>query len=117
MYEPRSRVVHIRHGSGTFESARKLMEDHRDVFVDRWVERLVARPRLVEVVQKPSQMVAARDADALDRILVIDDRVPHTDRGSGDPRMSHLLGELAALWPAAQDHARGDRGAGGRALR
>ncbi len=102
MYDPRSRVVHIRHGSGTFESARKLMEDHREIFVDRWVERLVRRPRLVEVAQKPNQMVAARDADALDRILVIDDRVPHTDRGSGDPRMSHLLGELAALWPAAR---------------
>ena len=102
MYEPRSRVVHIRHGSGTSESARKLMEDHRDVFMERWVERLVERPRLVEVVQEPRQMVAARDADALDRILVIDDRVPHTDRGSGDPRMSHLLGELATLWPSAR---------------
>ena len=102
MYEPRSRVVHIRHGSGSSESARKLMEDHRDVFMERWVERLLERPRLVEVVQEPRQMVAARDADALDRILVIDDRVPHTDRGSGDPRMSHLLGELATLWPSAR---------------
>lgn len=101
-FEPRARVVHVRHGSGSSESARKLMEKHRDVFVERWNERLVQRPRLVEVAQKPNQMVAARDADALDRLLVIDDRVPHTDRGSGDPRMSHLLGELATLWPAAR---------------
>jgi O-antigen biosynthesis protein len=102
IFDPRSRVVHVRHGSGTSESARKLMEEHRDLFVERWGERLTQRPRLVEVAQKPSQMLAARDAEALDRFLVIDDRVPHTDRGSGDPRMSHLLGELAALWPSAR---------------
>ena len=102
IYEPRSRVVHVRHGSGTSEGARKLMEEHRDRFVERWGERLARRPRLVEVAQKPNQMLAARDAEALDRILVIDDRVPFTDRGSGDPRMAALLGELAALWPAAR---------------
>jgi glycosyltransferase involved in cell wall biosynthesis len=78
------------------------MEGHRDVFVERWAERLVLRPRLLEVAQEPRQMLAARDADALDRILVIDDRVPFTDRGSGDPRMSRLLHELAALWPSAR---------------
>ena len=102
IFEPRSRVVHIRHGSGTSGAARKLMEEHRDLFVERWGERLTRRPRLVEVAQKPHQMLAARDAEALDRILVIDDRVPYTDRGSGDPRMAALLGELAALWPAAR---------------
>ena len=102
VFEPRSRVVHMRHGSGTSESARKLMEEHRDLFVERWGERLIRRPRLVEVAQKPNQMLAARDAEALDRILVIDDRVPFTDRGSGDPRMSALLRELAVLWPAAR---------------
>ncbi len=102
IYEPRSRVVHVLHGSGDPERARLLMESHRDVFVERWGERLAQRPRLVEVAQEPRQMLAARDADALDRILVIDDRVPFTDRGSGDPRMATLLRELAALWPSAR---------------
>jgi GT2 family glycosyltransferase len=102
IYEPRSQVVHLRHGSGTSESARKLMERHRDLFLRRWAPRLTQRPRLVEVAQKPHQMIAARDADALDRFLVIDDRVPYTDRGSGDPRMFALLRELAALWPSAR---------------
>jgi GT2 family glycosyltransferase len=102
IFEPRSRVVHVQHGSSDPERARLLMEGHRDVFVERWGERLVRRPRLVEVAQEPRQMLAARDADALDRILVIDDRVPFTDRGSGDPRMARLLGELAALWPSAR---------------
>ena len=102
MYEPRSRVVHLLHGSGTSQSARETMERHRGLFVDRWGERLSQRPRIVQAATEPSQMVTARDADALDRFLVIDDRVPYTDRGSGDPRMARLLGELAALWPSAR---------------
>jgi GT2 family glycosyltransferase len=102
IYEPRSRVVHIRHGSGTSESARKTMERHRGLFADRWGERLARRPHVIEAAQEPSQMLAARDAEALDRFLVIDDRVPYTDRGSGDPRMARLLAELAALWPSAR---------------
>jgi len=102
IYQPRSRVVHVQHGSGTSESARQTMERHRGLFVDRWGERLAQRPRVVEAATKPSEMLVARDAEALDRFLVIDDRVPFTDRGSGDPRMAALLGELAALWPSAR---------------
>jgi hypothetical protein len=30
---------------------------------------------------------------------MFDDRVPHVDRGSGDPRMAKLLLEAASLWP------------------
>ena len=102
IYEPRSRVVHLRHGSGTSKSARELMQGNRELFIRRWGERLTSRPRLVEGAQKPHQMLAARDAEALDRFLIIDDRVPYTDRGSGDPRMFALLSELAALWPSAR---------------
>jgi O-antigen biosynthesis protein len=102
IYQPRSRVVHVQHGSSTSESARQTMERHRGLFVDRWGERLAQRPRVVEAATKPSEMLAARDAEALDRFLVIDDRIPFTDRGSGDPRMAALLGELAALWPSAR---------------
>jgi len=102
IYEPRSRVVHLMHGSGTSESARQTMERHRGLFVERWGERLARRPRVIHAATEQGQMLAARDAEALDRFLVIDDRVPFTDRGSGDPRMARLLGELAALWPSAR---------------
>jgi GT2 family glycosyltransferase len=102
IYEPRSRVIHVRFGSGSAESARNLMEQNRHRFVEKWNERLALRPRLLEVPQSPHQMLAARDADALERFLVIDDRVPFHDRGSGDPRMAQLLAELAALWPSAR---------------
>ena len=102
IYEPRSRIMHIRFASGSFESAYALMDRNRHRFVDRWGERLAQRPRLLEVAQQRHQMLAARDAEALERFLVIDDRVPFHDRGSGDPRMSQLLHELAALWPSAR---------------
>src|ERR1043166_8189777 len=90
------------HGSGTSESARETMERNRGAFVDRWGERLARRPRVVQAASEPGQMLAARDSEALERILVIDDRVPFADRGSGDPRMARMLGELAALWPSAR---------------
>jgi glycosyltransferase involved in cell wall biosynthesis len=102
MYEPRSRVVHIRHGSGDSQAARELMMKNRHVFYSRWAKRLIERPRLLEVASKPRRLLAARDAEALDRILVIDDRVPYYDRGSGDPRMFRLLVDLAVLWPEAR---------------
>jgi O-antigen biosynthesis protein len=99
VYEPNSRVVHLRHGSSTPGSARALMHQNRITFLDRWGSRLAERPNVFDLSGDPRRIVAARDAEALDRILVIEDRVPHVDRGSGDPRMAKLLLELAALWP------------------
>jgi O-antigen biosynthesis protein len=99
IYEPRSRVVHVRSATATSQRARRMVEQNRSVFFERWSDRLSARPRLRELPTHPERLVAARDAEALDRILVIDDRVPHFDRGSGDTRMSKMLADLAALWP------------------
>jgi O-antigen biosynthesis protein len=102
MYEPRSRVVHERHGSGTSDQARKRMEVNRAIFYRRWSERLARRPNLVELPTNSPRLVSARDAEVVDRILVLDDRVPFHDRGSGDPRMAKMLHELAELWPSAR---------------
>ena len=102
MYEPRSRVVHERHGSGTSDQARQRMEANRAVFYRRWSERLSRRPNFVELPRSATRLVAARDAEVVDRILVLDDRVPFHDRGSGDPRMAKMLQELIELWPDAR---------------
>jgi O-antigen biosynthesis protein len=102
IYEPRSRVVHERHGSGTSDLARQRMQTNRQIFYARWTEQLAQRPRLLEVANSRRRRIAARDVDALDRVLVFDDRVPFRDRGSGDPRMYKLLEQLAELWPAAR---------------
>jgi GT2 family glycosyltransferase len=102
MYEPRSKVVHERHGSGTSVQARRRMEANRAVFYRRWSERLSRRPNLVELPTNPPRLISARDAEVVDRILVLDDRVPFHDRGSGDPRMAKMLHELVELWPSAR---------------
>jgi GT2 family glycosyltransferase len=102
MYEPRSRVEHERHGSGTSVQARRRMETNRALFYRRWSERLSRRPNLVELPASPPRLIAARDAEVVDRILVLDDRVPFHDRGSGDPRMAKMLHELVELWPDAR---------------
>jgi GT2 family glycosyltransferase len=102
VYEPRSRVVHELHGSGSSLQARLQMEANRAIFFERWSERLARRPRLIELPAKPSRFVAARDAEVADRILVLDDRVPYHDRGSGDPRMAKMLTDLVELWPDAR---------------
>jgi O-antigen biosynthesis protein len=100
VYEPRSRVVHIRGGSS--HQANALMVATRHVFSNRWRERLDQRRPLRNAASDPRLRLAARDAENLDRILVVDDRVPHHDRGSGDPRMAKLLAEAADLWPKAR---------------
>jgi GT2 family glycosyltransferase len=102
VYEPRSRVVHELHGSGGSLQARRQMEANRAIFFERWSKRLARRPNLIELARHSSRLVAARDAEIADRILVIDDRVPHHDRGSGDPRMAKMLYELVELWPDAR---------------
>jgi GT2 family glycosyltransferase len=100
VYEPRSRVVHLRGGAS--HHANALMVANRRVFSDRWRERLERRRPLRNAASDPRLRLAARDAENLDRILVVDDRVPHHDRGSGDPRMAKLLAEVADLWPRAR---------------
>ena len=44
-------------------------------------------------------LVELRDGHTAARLLIVDDRVPHVDRGGGDPRMHRLLMELATSWP------------------
>ncbi|MEK6274696.1 MAG: glycosyltransferase [Actinomycetota bacterium] len=102
IYEPRSRVVHERHGSGSSDQARRRMETNRAVFYRRWSGRLSLRPNLVDLPTSSPRLIAARDAEVVDRILVMDDRVPFHDRGSGDPRMAKMLHELVELWPDAR---------------
>ena len=100
VFEPRSHVMHLR-GGGSLQ-AQTLMTANRRIFADRWRVRLDRRRPLRADPRDPRLRLAARDAEAFDRILVIDDRVPHHDRGSGDPRMAKLLAEMVRLWPDAR---------------
>ncbi|HEY7562781.1 MAG TPA: glycosyltransferase [Gaiellaceae bacterium] len=100
VYEPDSRVVHLRGGSTP--RARRLTWMNRRIFLERWRDRLELRKPLRADQDNPRMHPAHRDAEQLERILVIDDRVPHHDRGSGDPRMAKLVAEVADLWPDAR---------------
>jgi len=68
-------------------------------FRERWAPALTALPSF-DGSQTTRTLVDVRDAGASSRLLIIDDRVPHADRGGGDPRMHRILNELARLWPA-----------------
>jgi O-antigen biosynthesis protein len=100
VFEPASRVVHLRGGGSP--QARRLMNMNRRIFAERWAGRLQRRRPLRADQENPRIHLAHRDAELLERILVIDDRVPHHDRGSGDPRMAKILAELVDLWPEAR---------------
>jgi glycosyltransferase involved in cell wall biosynthesis len=101
VYEPGSRVVHLRGGGS--KAAQALTRANRRYFAERWPARLRERRPLRKIGPKDKRLrLAARDAEHLERFLVIDDRVPHHDRGSGDPRMAKLLAELVDLWPDAR---------------
>lgn len=102
MYEPASTVVHLRHGSSSAAEAEALVLANRAILRQRWAAELDQRPTLEDIDRRPHRLLAARDGVALDRILVIDDRVPHADQGSGDGRAAALLLELAGQWPEAR---------------
>ena len=90
-YEPRSLVTHARHGSGDAAQAQALSRRNRITFLKRWGDALEARPATLEPPM-PRAILGARDARALDRILV----------AGADARIDPLLRALAGLWPDAR---------------
>jgi O-antigen biosynthesis protein len=99
VYQPRSVIRHARSASTDPARAQRLIERNRRILHHRWKEKLALRPWLDDLPFYPHRIIAARDAEELDRILLILDRVP-----SEDPRdaVSRLVHEMAALWPTAR---------------
>jgi O-antigen biosynthesis protein len=99
VYEPRSVVRHARSASTDPERAQTLIERNRRILHHRWKDKLAQRPWLDDLPFYPHRIVAARDAEEVDRILLILDRVP-----SEDPRdpVSRFVYETAGLWPTAR---------------
>jgi GT2 family glycosyltransferase len=90
-YEPRALVTHARHGSGDAAQAQALSRRNRVTFLERWGDDLEARPATLDPPM-PRAILGARDARALDRILVA---------GAGGP-IEPLLRALAGLRPDAR---------------
>ena len=102
VYEPNSRVVHLRHGSASSESARAQMQSNWAHISSKWPDLRRGRPTSVLPERREGSVITCRDAGAPYRLLFVDDRVPFHDRGSGDPRAANLVIELARLWPRAR---------------
>lgn len=94
--DPRSRVRHARTGSSSPQRAEALNLFNRTIFRERWAPTLAALPTDLH-----STPMHGRDSAAVDRVLVVDDRVAHADRGSGDPRMASVLTSMATRYPSA----------------
>jgi glycosyltransferase involved in cell wall biosynthesis len=99
-YEPSSRVTWVPVPLGTTEAQR--IDADRANLRERKPANLEHRALLEDLDRYGHRAVAIRDALALDRVLVIDERVPHHDRGAGDPRIRQILDEMITLWPQAR---------------
>ena len=98
-YEPSSRVMW---SPAHPDAAARAVDEDRESLRGPRGAALDHRPLIAELDKFPHRAVAVRDALALDRVLLIDDRVPHHDRGAGDPRMRQIVEEMIALWPQAR---------------
>ncbi|HYU32884.1 MAG TPA: glycosyltransferase family 2 protein [Thermoanaerobaculia bacterium] len=96
VYEPRSVVTHVRGGSGAAGSLQTLVLRNQSLFEERWRPLLASRP-LPPLAGNPRRMLAARDAPAEARFLVLSPENP----GPGSPA-SVLIDRLRSEHPRAQ---------------
>jgi len=93
VYEPKSVIIHYEFGSSSnAQKAIELQVRNRDTFVAKHAEVLRRQ-------YEPStdRMLQARSSQRKPRVLVIDDKVPHTYLGSGFPRANFMLHTLIEL--------------------
>jgi GT2 family glycosyltransferase len=97
VYEPRAVVTHVRHASGGLQRAVAHSEVNRASFVDRWREQLRGRPATLVGAGEPA-LVAARDAPASARVLVVDPAATAAGGGAA----ARLVASLAGGRPRAR---------------
>lgn len=92
VYDPGAVVIHYEFGSSeSNEEAIQLQIHNREVFVNKHGEQLKTQ-------QTSGQYLQGRSVrKPFQRILYIDDRVPHPSRGSGFPRAYAILNGLVRL--------------------
>lgn len=93
VYEPRSTVTHVLHGSGAPAEAVRLSERHHQLFVKLRGHQLAGRPWTL-VNASNQAVIAARDALATPRLLICG--------GSVEPATARIVEALLDGWPRAR---------------
>jgi GT2 family glycosyltransferase len=76
VFQPGSEVIHVRFGaSATGEERMAMSERNTRILAERWRTFLATRPPLPRDPTDVHLVLASRDADATDRILVVDERI------------------------------------------
>jgi GT2 family glycosyltransferase/glycosyltransferase involved in cell wall biosynthesis len=93
VYEPDAAVVHYEFGSSnSTPNIPALQTEHQRIFMERHHEALRKH-----TPSNASDALKARSRSTADRILFLDDRVPHTWLGSGFPRARRMILSLLKL--------------------
>jgi GT2 family glycosyltransferase/SAM-dependent methyltransferase len=91
-YQPKAVMFHREDSSGSPDRSKNSREENRLRFAEKWREQLRAYDEY-----SPSRILPARDRRNHAKILVVDDRVPASDAGSGYPRAYALVKFLSEL--------------------
>lgn len=93
IYEPDANIIHYEFASsGGYASACELQQDHQRVFSAKHKDYLK-----YQYSQSIDNILKARSSSHGARVLVIDDRVPHTTLGAGFPRCREILHEMVNM--------------------
>lgn len=93
VYQPKAQITHYEFASsGGLKGASRLQIEHRDLFHNKHREFLDKSLPGAE-----ANILRARTSNDYPNVLVIDDRVPHRNLGSGYPRSADILSCLAKM--------------------
>ncbi len=101
VYEPRSKVRHVRWGSSSRVEAERRVFANQPILLARWRERLAGRPSFADPPFEAHDVLQARDADAFDRILLVSDSARGCP-GPPSPRLLELAAAIPQMWPDAR---------------
>lgn len=85
-YQPEATVRHHEYGSSSSDEATELIQRNHARFAEKWKGDLK-----LQRSRSPANRLRARERVTRPRLLVVDDRVPTSDAGSGYPRSHALL--------------------------
>ena len=92
VYQPAVTVYHHEFTSSSKEHAITYMVNNQSKFVEKWEVLLKNKE-----TPSPENILKARDIRKKKKILVLDDRIPASNQGSGYPRANKLLAFLGDL--------------------